>query len=110
MPGPIYHLGNQAMCPHAGQVQDVPSTGRVKVMMQPVAVGTDQFLIVGCAFQGPNGPHPCMTAQWITPAVRVKSMGVPVLLQTSTGLCLAADQAPQGAPAVPVNQPRVIAT
>jgi hypothetical protein len=34
--------------------------------------------------------------------------GAPALLQTSMGLCLAADQAPQGAPLPVTVQPRVV--
>ena len=113
MPGPIYHVGNSTTCPHGGQVQDIPTNARVLVMGEPVAVGVDQFMIAGCPFTLPGPPpvpHPCIRVQWLVPALRVKVMGVPVMLQTSTGLCQAPDQMPQGAPIVAVNQPRVIAT
>jgi hypothetical protein len=35
---------------------------------------------------------------------------MPVILQTSVGLCLAADQAPQGPVIVSSTQPRVVGT
>ena len=44
------------------------------------------------------------------PGTRVLVGGQPALLQTSTGLCLSAEQIPQGPPTVTVNQSRVIAT
>jgi hypothetical protein len=73
----------------------------------PVVTFADQTLITGCAFN-PGAPHPCVRVQWLVPAARVVVNGAPALLQTSTGLCLAPDQAPQGAP-VPVSvQPRVV--
>jgi hypothetical protein len=42
--------------------------------------------------------------------VRVTASLMPLILQTSVGLCLAADQAPQGPPVVSSTQPRVLGT
>ena len=53
-------------------------------------------------------PHPCVRIQWLTPATRVMVMGQPAILQSSTGLGLAPDQAPQGPPTIVATQPRVI--
>jgi hypothetical protein len=108
MPGPLFHANNVTMCPHGGQVQTIPTSPRVLVQGQPVAVATDQFLIVGCPFTLGPVYHPCVRVTWLVPAARVTVMGVPVILQTSVGITQAADQAPQGAPIVSVNQPRVI--
>jgi hypothetical protein len=111
MPGPLYHQGNVTICPHGGQVNDIPTTPRVTVSFLPVAVLGDVCPIVGCAFVLPSGtPHPCVLTNFVTPALRVFILGRPALLQTSVGLCVAPDQAPQGPPGVLVNQPRVIAT
>lgn len=111
MPGPLFHQGNTTLCPHGGSVQDIPTTPRVLVSGLPVALMGDVYPIAGCAFTLPSGtPHPCVMANWITPAVRVFVMGRPAMLQTSAGLCVAPDQAPQGPPGVVANQPRVIAT
>lgn len=108
MPGFLFHFGNPAMCPHGGQVSTVPGNPRVKVAGQPVATMADQFPIAGCAFTLPSGtPHPCVTVRWLAPAARVLAGGQPVILQTSAGLCHAADQVPQGAPIVMPGQPRV---
>jgi hypothetical protein len=68
---------------------------------------SDQYLIAGCAFATPAGPHPCIKVQWLVPATRVTAGGQPVILQSSSGLCLAPDQAPQGPPTVTVTQVRV---
>jgi hypothetical protein len=48
--------------------------------------------------------------QWLVPATRVFVNGQPAILQTSAGLCLSAEQIPQGPPVVAVTQPRVIGT
>lgn len=110
MPGPVYHAGAVAMCPHAGQVTTVPSAPRVLVSGMPVATMADTSLIAGCPFVLGPSPHPCIRVQWLVPAVRVLVNGQPALLQTSAGLCLAPDQAPQGPPTIVSTQVRVVAT
>lgn len=110
MPGPIYHVGATATCPHGGQVSTVSSNLRVQVMGAAAATMADKSLVAGCAFTLPSTtPSPCLTVKWLVPATRVKVMGQPVLLQTSSSQCLGPTQAPQGPAIVTVNQTRVIA-
>lgn len=65
-----------------------------------LALVNDTFTIAGCPFQIPAGtgtvPHPCVKVQWTKANVRTTVGGTPTLAQDSVGLCLAADQAPQG--------------
>jgi hypothetical protein len=107
MPGPLLHVGATVLCSHGAPASFVTSNARVLVGTLPVTTIADQTLVAGCAFN-PGTPHPCTRVQWLVPAARVLVNGQPALLQTSTGLCLAADQAPQGAPVPVVVQPRVI--
>src|SRR3954451_5369387 len=96
------------MCPHGGQVTAIPSSPRVTVGGQPVTTVADQYVLAGCpsAILPAPGPHPCIKVQWLLPATRVTVSGQPVILQSSSGLCLAPDQAPQGPPTVTVTQVR----
>jgi hypothetical protein len=114
MPGELYHVGAQAMCPHAGQISTVSSNVRVKVSGQPVATFADTSMVAACPFQIPlpvgTKPQPCVKVQWLVPAVRVRVMGNPVLLKTSAGLCQSAEQIPQGPPTINVTQLRVKGT
>ena len=112
MPGPLYHVGAVGMCMHGGQISTVSANTRVLVSGQPVAVVSDMSTIAACPFNIPAipKPQPCVTVRWLVPATRVMVGGQPALLQTSTGLCLSAEQIPQGAPTITVNQTRVIAT
>jgi hypothetical protein len=111
VPGPIYHVGASAICPHGGQVTVISSNARVLVGGMPAATLADTYVVAGCAFTVPPGkPQPCVKVQWLVPAVRVLVNGQPVILQTSTGLCLSAEQIPQGPPVIVATQPRVIAT
>jgi hypothetical protein len=108
MGSPLFQVGATAMCPHGGQVSVVPTNTRVLLGGQPAAVLADQFLVAGCAFTVPPGkPQPCVKVQWLVPAARVLIGGQPAILQSSTGLCLSADQIPAGPPNVVVTQLRV---
>ena len=111
MPGPLFHVGATATCPHAGQITTIPTNTRVLVSGMPVATMGDTFLVAGCVFTIPVGkPQPCVKVQWLVPAVRVLVNGQPVILQTSVGLCQSSEQVPQGPPTVVATQPRVIGT
>jgi len=106
----LLHVGATAMCPHGGQVSITPTNQRVSVGGQPVAVMADTCLVAGCAFMVGTKPQPCMKVQWLVPATRVTIGGQPALLQSSSGLCLSADQIPAGPPNVVVTQMRVTGT
>ena len=75
------------MCMHAGQAQPVVFNPRVKVSGQPIVTQTSSYMIAGCPFVPPGGNGPCVTAQWITAATRVRAGGMPVLLRDSQAVC-----------------------
>jgi hypothetical protein len=109
MPAPILHVGDTVMCTHGAPVQTVPGNARVMVSGMPVATMADNYLVSGCPFVVPVAvPQPCIRVQWLVPAARVMAGGSPVLIQTSTGLCMGA--APQGSPIIASAQTRVLAT
>jgi hypothetical protein len=111
VPGPLAHAANLTLCTHGIPATVVPTNVRVLVGGQPVTTLSDQYLIAGCPFVVPVGvPMPCVRIQWLVPSARVLVNGTPALLQTSVGLCISAQQTPNGPPTVPVNQLRVIAT
>lgn len=88
MPGPIVHLGATVLCMHAGQAQPLSPFPRVLVIGQPVATIATPYAVAGCALTGTTSP-PCVTAQWVTGAVRVMAGGVPVVVQSSLAVCVA---------------------
>jgi hypothetical protein len=104
MPGFLLHLGATVLCAHGGQAQPTASNPRVRVSGQPVTTQAFPYVIAGCPFTLPSGiPQPCVTAQWVTAAIRIKVMGQPVLLQDSQAVCT-----PNGAPLnIAVTQLRV---
>ena len=110
MPGFLLHVGATVMCPHGGQVTIIPAGARVLLGGQPAATLGDTYLIAGCPFTVGPKPQPCVKVQWLVPATRVMVNGQPAILQTSTGLCLSAEQIPQGPPNVVVTQVRAQGT
>lgn len=110
----IAELTAQIGCPHGGQVNAAPGSSRVKLGGQPIALSSDTFNVAGCPFTVPAGaaqkPQPCVRVQWLVTSTRIKVEGQPVILQNSTGLCLSAEQIPQGPPAVKSTQSRVRGT
>lgn len=105
MPGPIVHLGATVMCSHGGQAIPTAPFPRVLVSGQPVVTQTCMYTIAGCALTGTPNP-PCVTANWVMAALRVKAGMVPVVVVGSQAVCAAPGTPLQ----ILVTQPRVIAT
>jgi hypothetical protein len=87
MPGYILHQGASVLCMHAGQAQPMAPNPRVKVSGQMVTTQPNPYTIAGCTFNVSGVPSPCVTAQWVTAATRVRAGGAPVLLQDSQAIC-----------------------
>jgi hypothetical protein len=84
MPGPLLHVGAVVLCMHGGQAIPVTPNPRVLVNGQPTVTMASQYAIVGCTLL----PSPCVTARWVTAAMRVSSNGVPLLLFDSQATCV----------------------
>jgi hypothetical protein len=94
MPGLLLHTGATVLCAHGGQAQPLAPNPRVRVSGQPVVTQPTPYTIAGCTGQPPPaGVGPCVSAQWVTGAVRVKVAGQPALLADSQAVC-----APTGQP------------
>ena len=107
---PLVHVGCTIICSHAGQISSISANTRVLVSGQQVVTLQNTFPIAGCPFTLPSGSHPCVMTKWFAGAKRVFVNRQPAILKSSTGLCQAADQAPQGPPNVIVTQMRVKGT
>lgn len=106
MPGTILHLGATVMCAHGGQATPSTPNPRVMVSGQPIVLQPNPYMVAGCPFTTPAGsPLPCITANWVTAAVRITSNGLPVLLLDSQAVCV-----PNGTPLmISATQTRVTA-
>ena len=79
------------ICSHAGKGQLVAPNPRVMLSGVPVPVIASPFVVAGCTMPPPpagNGPD--VTGMWIPPTgtVRVTSMGMPLVVQSSQSTCL----------------------
>ena len=114
MPGFILHSDAAIQCAHQARATTSPAQSRVLVGGLAVATTANQITVAGCPFTVPGPkPQPCVGVRWQLAAGRVKVLGQPVLLLptpgSGPGLCLSAEQAPQGPPLVSSVQTRVIA-
>ena len=108
MAAPLVTTAALLQCAHGGQVGVIGTNVRVRAAGQPVALADDSYPVAGCPFLlPPPVPSPCVLARWIVPSARVRVLGRPVVLQTSTGLGVDAKQVPQGPVRVVVTQARV---
>ncbi len=95
------------LCPHGGTVQAIAGNARTSFGGAFALRASDTFLVAGCPFSLPTGPHPCVRVQWVQPAARSQVLGDVTLTEASVGLCIAPDQAVQGTALVVAAQPRV---
>ncbi|RLT44686.1 MAG: hypothetical protein DWI57_02740 [Chloroflexi bacterium] len=109
MPGYLLTMSCVVTCAHGGQAKAVAPNPRVKVMGTPVPMAAAPFVVAGCPMVIPPpagpGPTPCITASFLPPTAtaRVKSMGQPLLCQSSsTGPCVTTPPSPP-APLLPVS-------
>jgi len=86
MPGFLLHQGAVVLCTHGGQALPTAPSPRVRVSGQPVTTQPAPYTVAGCPFV-PPAAGPCVTAQWVTAATRVRLSGMPVLLQDSVAVC-----------------------
>ena len=96
MPGFLLHQNAAVTCSHLGKATPAAVIPNVLVMGQPIVVSTAQWAVVGCTFPPPPAANgPCVTAMFITSALRITSYGMPVLLQDGLSIC-----APTGTPLI----------
>lgn len=100
MPGFVVHQGAVVTCLHAGMAQPTAVQPRVRVSGMPVAVTPFPYAVAGCTLAAVPSP-PCTVGQWTLGAVRVRSLGMPLVINagvatcvpTGTGLIVASQQA-----------------
>jgi hypothetical protein len=98
------------MCPHGGMVNAISSNTRVQAAGGFVLRSSDTFIIAGCAFVLGVVPNPCVSVNWVQADARSQVMGDFTLSEQSVGLCVAGDQAVQGAVLITFSQPQVSGT
>lgn len=105
---PVLTTTSTVMCPHSGLANLTTSNTLWLVAGAPVLLITDLHTVSGCSFAPGSVPTPCLMIRWVTAATQTNVFGIPVLLQTSVGLCLNAAQAPQGTAIVVQTQTQAL--
>jgi hypothetical protein len=73
--GFLLHVGATVLCVHTGQAQPTISNPRVTVSGQPITTQSASYTVAGCPFTVSGASSPCITAQWVTAATRVRAGG-----------------------------------
>lgn len=88
MPGFLLHQGATVLCSHAGNAQPTVPNPRVLVNGMPTVTIAAPYVVAGCALPPPPAANgPCITAQFVTAALRLTSDGQPLLLLDSQAIC-----------------------
>jgi hypothetical protein len=71
-------------CAHGGNARPIAGNPRVKIAGSAVLTVASQLSIAGCPNVVGTSPVPCVIAMFASGATRVKVMGMPVLLDSSS--------------------------
>jgi hypothetical protein len=103
---PLLTTTSTVMCPHAGRALLLSTNTEALIDGAPALLETDVHPVVGCTFWSGPAYMPCVLIRWSAGATQAKLHGVPVLLQSSVGVCYNGLQAPQGVALVVQTQTR----
>jgi hypothetical protein len=87
MPGFVVHQGAVVTCLHAGMAQPTAVQPRVRVSGLAVAVTPFPYTVAGCTLASVPSP-PCVVGQWTLGAVRVRSLGMPLVINSGVATCV----------------------
>ncbi len=86
--GFLLHQATVGECSHHAPGTPAGANPRVRLGGQPVLTIASKLVIGSCPNKLGPAPFPCVFAQYAAGAARVKVMGVPVLLDSSTAINL----------------------
>lgn len=106
MAAPILTTASIVTCPHGAPIAATGVASRVLIGGVPVLTIAVTAVVQGCPLQPPV--QSCASVTWETCASRVFADGKPVVLQSSSGMCLSHAGQPAG-PAMAMDvQTRVV--
>lgn len=83
----VLTAGSFLLCAHGGQARSPLPAPRIRVAGQPALVQVP-LIVSGCVnAPPPANTGPCITAQFLTAAMRVRSMGLPLLVESGQSVC-----------------------
>ncbi|MFG2226863.1 hypothetical protein [Streptomyces sp. NPDC048644] len=91
-------------CPHGGVAAALSGSAGHAVLMGglPVRTAGEVLTVVGCRHTVDGVPAPCASVRWTADGDSVLINGVPVVTDSTAGMCFTAGLVPQGPPVVAV--------
>lgn len=88
MTGYLVTTANTVLCSHGGTGSPTLPSARIRAGGLPLVVQPLPYLVKGCPAPALSGGilPPCVSASWLTGALRVRSSGQAVLLTNSMGV------------------------
>jgi hypothetical protein len=86
MPGFLTHEGAVTLCAHGGRATPTVLNPRVRVGGRATVLLPPPWVVAGCT--PPPGTSPCVSAQWTAGTARVRSFGLPLVIQGGTAVCV----------------------
>ena len=86
MPGFLLSGTAVVTCAHGGPARAAQPFPRVLLGGAPAVTGGGPYTVSGCSLPAESG-GPCVSAQWVTVATRVRLGGNPAVLADSRSVC-----------------------
>ena len=84
----VLTLGSMLLCAHGGRASPTVVAARVLIGGQ-AALAAGPLIVAGCANPPPPaGTGPCITAQFLMTTTRVRSAGLPLLIESTSSICV----------------------
>jgi hypothetical protein len=100
MPNFILTKSSVIVCPHGGMVAHMPMSYPGELINGEVPMlFNDTYVVSGCSHFVAGSGSACLRVEWTLPSPTKRIGGIPVLINTSVGLCRSASGTVQG-PAV----------
>ena len=110
MAGQVLTTMSQIKCTHGGTA--ILTTANAKAMADNAfaLLESDIHAVAGCPFTLPGGKYsPCVKIEWTAGATKMSSNGTKILVRSSVGKCINAENAPQGVAIIATTQMKTTA-
>lgn len=98
----VLHMGMVGTCFHGGVLTVVYADPKVRVSGLPVLTRQDPVVVGGCPL-----PKPCVKVTWMAASTKIFVKGRPLVLASSPGTGVSADETAQGPAVIMASQVKV---
>jgi hypothetical protein len=88
MSAPLLTVAASVVCEHGGKAAPTTVSARVRVDGHPACLLAATYVVAGCTLPPPPAANgPCLSARWLVGTTRVRSEGIPLLIQSGEARC-----------------------